>query len=112
MIKDFVPLAPLECLSFGCWDIFEDNGYEAAVNARVLDRPMLDELKEPLSAIRPMSAVFDQNYVRKFNGPNVKQGKTKMDQAEALMEDIQEFKRTNGCSRLVMIWCGSTEMLS
>jgi myo-inositol-1-phosphate synthase len=110
MIKDFVPLTPLECLSFGTWDIFEDNAYEAAVRARVLERPLLDELKEPLSAIRPMPAVFDHNYVRKIDGPNVKQGKTKMDQAEALMNDIQEFKRTNGCSRLVMIWCGSTEV--
>ncbi|HXE13266.1 MAG TPA: inositol-3-phosphate synthase [Bryobacteraceae bacterium] len=110
MIKDFVPLTPLECLSFGTWDIFEDNAYEAAVRARVLDRPLLDELKDPLSAIRPMPAVFDHNYVRKIDGPNVKQGKTKMDQAQALMNDIQEFKRTNGCSRLVMIWCGSTEV--
>jgi myo-inositol-1-phosphate synthase len=110
MIKDFVPLTPLECLSFGTWDIFEDNAYEAAVRARVLERPLLDELKEPLSAIRPMPAVFDHNYVRKIDGPNVKQGKTKMDQAQALMNDIQEFKRTNGCSRLVMIWCGSTEV--
>lgn len=110
LIKDFVPLTPLECLSFGTWDIFEDNAYEAAVRARVLERPLLDELKEPLSAIRPMPAVFDHNYVRKIDGPNVKQGKTKMDQAQALMNDIQEFKRTNGCSRLVMIWCGSTEV--
>jgi myo-inositol-1-phosphate synthase len=110
MIKDFVPLTPLECLSFGTWDIFEDNAYEAAVRARVLERSLLDELKEPLSAIRPMPAVFDHNYVRKIDGPNVKQGKTKMDQAQALMNDIQEFKRTNGCSRLVMIWCGSTEV--
>ncbi len=109
-IKDFVPLSPLECLRFGTWDIYDDNAYEAAVKARVLDRPLLDELREPLTSIRPMPAVFDHNYVRRIDGPNVKQGKTKMDHAQALMGDIQEFKRANGCSRLVMIWCGSTEV--
>jgi myo-inositol-1-phosphate synthase len=108
-ISDFVPLAPLECLSFGGWDIYEDNAYEAAVKARVLDRPLLDELKEPLAAIRPMPAVFDHNYVRNIDGPNVKQGKTKMDHAQALMDDVREFRKENGCSRMVMIWCGSTE---
>ena len=109
-IKDFVPLTPLECLSFGTWDIFEDNGYEAAVRARVLDRPLLDQLKEPLSAIEPMKAVFDHEYVKRITGPNVKSSKNKMDSAEALMEDIREFKKRNNCSRLVMIWCGSTEV--
>jgi myo-inositol-1-phosphate synthase len=109
-IKDFVPLASLECLEFGTWDIFEDNGYEAAVRARVLDSPILDKLKEPLSAIKPMKAVFDQNYVKRIHGPNVKEGANKMELAEALMEDIKEFKRSHGCNRLVMIWCGSTEV--
>jgi len=65
-IKDFVPLTPLECLTFGGWDIYEDNSYEAAVRANVLDRPILDQLKEPLSAIKPMKAVFDQEYVKKI----------------------------------------------
>jgi myo-inositol-1-phosphate synthase len=109
-IKDFVPLASLECLEFGTWDIFEDNGYEAAVRARVLENPILDKLKEPLSAIKPMKAVFDQNYVKRIHGPNVKEGANKMELAEALMEDIKEFKRSHGCNRLVMIWCGSTEV--
>jgi myo-inositol-1-phosphate synthase len=109
-IKDFVPLTPLECLSFGTWDIFEDNAYEAASRARVLDSTLLNELKEPLSAIRPMPAVFDHEYVRRIDGPNVKQNKTKMEHAEALMQDIRDFKAKNGCSRLVMIWCGSTEV--
>jgi myo-inositol-1-phosphate synthase len=109
-IKDFVPLSPLECLSFGTWDIFEDNAYEAAAKAAVLDRPLLDQLKEPLSAIEPMKAVFDHEYVKRINGPNVKTTGTKMDKAEALMEDIQEFKKRNNCTRLVMIWCGSTEV--
>jgi myo-inositol-1-phosphate synthase len=109
-IKDFVPLTPLQCLSFGTWDIFEDNAYEAAVRARVLERPLLDELKEPLSAIEPMKAVFDHEYVKRIDGPNKKTGGNKMELAESLMEDIQEFKRRNNCSRLVMIWCGSTEV--
>jgi myo-inositol-1-phosphate synthase len=109
-IKEFVPLAPLECLTFGTWDIFEDNAYEAAVHADVLQRPMLDQLKEPLSAIKPMKAVFDPEYVRRIHGPNVKAGGTKKDLAEALMQDIQDFKKQNGCSRMVMIWCGSTEV--
>jgi len=109
-IKDFVPLAPLECLSFGTWDIYEDDGYEAATRARVLESPLLEKLKEPLSAIKPMKAVFDQNYVKRITGPNVKSGGNKMDMAEALMQDIRDFKQANGCSRLVMIWCGSTEV--
>jgi myo-inositol-1-phosphate synthase len=109
-IKEFVPLTPLECLAFGTWDIFEDDAYEAASRAKVLDRPLLEQLVEPLSAIKPMKAVFDHDYVRNINGPNVKQAKTKMEMAEALMQDIRDFKRNNGCSRLVMIWCGSTEV--
>ncbi|MBV9405533.1 MAG: inositol-3-phosphate synthase [Acidobacteriaceae bacterium] len=109
-IKDFVPLTPLECLSFGTWDIYEDNAYEAAARAQVLDRPLLDQLKEPLAAIRPMKAVFDHNYVRRIDGPNVKSGGSKMEHAEALMQDIRDFQRQHGCSRLVMIWCGSTEV--
>jgi myo-inositol-1-phosphate synthase len=109
-IKEFVPLSPLECLSFGCWDIFEDNAFEAASRAQVLEKSFLDQLKEPLSAIRPMRAVFDRNYVKKIDGPNVKSGSSKMEQAEALMQDIRDFQRSNNCNRLVMIWCGSTEV--
>ncbi|HEX7359143.1 MAG TPA: inositol-3-phosphate synthase [Bryobacteraceae bacterium] len=109
-IKDFVPLTPLECLSFGTWDIYEDNAYEAALGAKVLEGDLLRELKEPLSAIRPMKAVFDHNYVRRINGPNVKTGANKMDMAEAVMQDIRDFQKNNGCSRLAMIWCGSTEV--
>lgn len=109
-IKDFVPLTPLECLSFGTWDIYEDNAYEAALGAKVLEGELLRELKEPLSAIRPMKAVFDRDYVRRINGPNVKTGANKMDMAEAVMQDIRDFQKNNGCSRLAMIWCGSTEV--
>jgi myo-inositol-1-phosphate synthase len=110
LIKDFVPLSPLECLTFGTWDIFEDDAFEAAVRASVLERSLLEELKDPLSAIKPMKAVFDHNYVRRIDGPNVKREGNKRDMAEALMQDIGDFKESNGCSRLVMIWCGSTEV--
>ena len=109
-IKEFVPLTPLECLEFGAWDIFEDNAYEAAQHAKVLEPALLDQLKEPLSAIQPMKAVFDKNYIKRIDGPNVKAGANRMEMAEELMEDIRSFKRTRNCSRLVMIWCGSTEV--
>jgi myo-inositol-1-phosphate synthase len=109
-IKDFVPLTPLECLCFGGWDIYEDNTYEAATRAQVLEQPLLEQLRESLSAIRPMKAVFDHEYVKKINGPNVKSGGNKMDLAEALMQDIRSFGKNNGCNRLIMIWCGSTEV--
>jgi myo-inositol-1-phosphate synthase len=110
MIKDFVPLAGLNDLVFGGWDIYEDTAYEAAANARVLEAPQLEKLKEPLSAIKPMKAVFDQEYVKRINGPNVKEAGSKMDKAEMLMDDIRNFQQTNGVSRSVMIWCGSTEV--
>lgn len=109
-IKDFVPLAGLESLVFGGWDIYEDNCFEAAVKAGVLERTLLDQLQEPLAAIQPMPAVFDPDFVRRINGPNVKQKGSKMEKAEMLMEDIRTFQHRTGASRLVMIWCGSTEV--
>jgi myo-inositol-1-phosphate synthase len=109
-IQDFVPLTKIENLKFGGWDIFEDNAYEAAVHAEVLERTLLDKIREPLEAIRPMKAVFDQNYVRRLHGPNVKAGGSKMDQAEMLMEDIRQFRESTGAARLIMIWCASTEV--
>ncbi len=110
LIKDFVPLAGLNDLVFGGWDIYEDTAYEAAAKASVLERTQLDQLKEPLSAIKPMKAVFDHDYVRRIDGPNVKQAATKMEKAEMLMADIAQFRKDNDCSRLVMIWCASTEV--
>ena len=109
-IKDFVPLADLDDLVFAGWDIYEDTAYEAARNAKVLDRDHLEPVKDFLSAIKPMKAVFDQDYVRRINGPNVKEGRTKMDKAEMLLEDIEQFRKTSNTSRQVMIWCGSTEV--
>jgi len=109
-IKDFVPLARLEDLVFGTWDIYEDNCYQAADKAGVLETPLLAKLKEPLAAIQPMRAVFDQEYVRRIHGPNVKPPASKMEHAEMLMDDIRRFRERTGAARLVMIWCGSTEV--
>jgi len=109
-IKKFVPLTPLKKIVFGGWDIFKDNAYEAAVNANVLDHRLLEKVKKELSAIKPMKAVFDRKYVKKLDGPHVKTGKTKMDLAKAVMRDIKKFKKDNDCERLVMVWCGSTEI--
>jgi len=110
LIKDFVPLAKIEDIVYGGWDIFEDNAYQAARKAGVLDPTLLKKLKEPLSAVKPMKAVFEQEYVKRLNGPNVKKGGSKMDKAEMLMDDIKNFKKSSGASRLVTIWCGSTEV--
>jgi len=109
-IQDFVPLASIQDLVFGGWDIFEDNAYEAAAHANVLEATLLDKIRKPLEAIRPMKAVFDQNYVKRLHGPNIKTGGSKMDQAEMLIEDIRQFQETTGASRLIMIWCASTEV--
>jgi myo-inositol-1-phosphate synthase len=109
-IRDFVPLANVEDLEIATWDIFEDNAYEAAVKAGVLEMPLLESLKQPLEAIEPMQAVFDQKFVKRLNGPNVKAGGTKMDYAEAVMEDIRQFQKRTKVSRMTMIWCGSTEV--
>jgi myo-inositol-1-phosphate synthase len=109
-IRDFVPLAKIEDLEIACWDIFEDNAYEAAVKAGVLDLPLLEKLKEPLEAIKPMTGVFDQNYVKRLHGTYVKTGATKMELAEMVMDDIREFQKRTGVTRMVMIWCGSTEV--
>ncbi len=110
MISDVVPLQDLKKVVFGGWDIFNDNMYEAAVHADVLDINLLKKLKAPLSKIKPMKAVFDKNYVKKLNGTHVKKAKTKMDLAKELMKDIKKFKKDNKCDRLVMVWCGSTEI--
>ncbi len=109
-IKDFVPLAPLENIVFGGWDIYTDNVYEAAMKAKVLDDRLLNEIKEELSSIKPMKAVFNPDFVKNINGENVKKEKTKMDEAKALMADIENFKKENDLDRAVMIWCASTEV--
>ena len=110
LIRDFVPLAALDDLVFGGWDIFEDDCYQAACNAEVLQRPLLDQVRPELEAVQPWPAVFDQSYVKKLDGPNVKTGANKRELAEQLRADIRRFRDTNGVERLILIWCGSTEV--
>ena len=110
LIKEFIPLADLDDLVFGGWDIFPDNCYEAALKAGVLDKDLVEKLKDTLRKLKPMPAVFSRKYVKNLNGKNLKTGKTKMDLAEQLMDDIKRFKKESGVSRLVMVWCGSTEI--
>ncbi|HEY2435516.1 MAG TPA: inositol-3-phosphate synthase [Vicinamibacterales bacterium] len=109
-IKDFVSLASLDDIEFAGWDLFEDNAYEAAKTAGVLERDLLDQVRPELEAITPLPAVFDRKYVKRLDGPNVKKGSSKQDLAEQVRADIQKFKRDRGLSRLVMVWCGSTEI--
>ena len=109
-IKDFVPLANLNDIVFGGWDIFEDNCYEAAVKAGVIDVNLLNKIKPELSSIKPMKAVFDKKFVKKLDGKHVKSVKGHRERIEALRQDIRDFKKENDISRVVMIWCGSTEV--
>ena len=109
-IKDFVPLTHLNDLVFGGWDIFEDNCYEAAVKAGVIDTELLDQVKSELSSIKPMKAVFDKHFVKKLDGKYVKSVKGHRSRIEALRQDIRDFKKNKGLNRVVMIWCGSTEV--
>src|SRR5262245_2800605 len=109
-IKDFVDLAALDQIVFGGWDIFEEDCYAAARTAGVLERSLIDSVRPELEAVRPMPAVFDQRYVKRLSGPNVKKGRNKKDLAEQLIADIRAFKQRHNCARLVMIWCGSTEV--
>src|SRR6059058_4139553 len=110
LIKEFVPLADLNDIVFGGWDIFDDNCYEAAKHAGVLEEKLLDQVKDELAAIKPMAAVFDRQYVKRLDGPNVKKGKNKKDLADQLIADIRAFKADNHCDRVVMVWAGSTEI--
>ena len=108
LIKDFVPIAGLDDLVFTGWDIFPGNMYEAASTAKVLDKDLLQSIKPFLESITPLPAVFDQYYVKRLQGTNVKKGKNKRDLADQLRADIREFKKKT--DRQVMIWCGSTEI--
>jgi myo-inositol-1-phosphate synthase len=110
MIKEFVPLAKLDDVVFGGWDLFPDDAYQAAAKAGVLSKEHLAQLKDFLSGIKPMPAVFEQAYVKKLTATHAKKGKNKADLAAQVMDDIREFKKKNNCDRLVMVWCGSTEV--
>lgn len=109
LIREVVPLADPKDLVFGAWDIFPDNAYQAAVKAGVLRAEHLDPLREDLEPIVPMPAAFDQDFVKKINGPNILKG-TRREMSEAISADIRKFKEVKGCDRLVVLWCGSTEV--
>jgi myo-inositol-1-phosphate synthase len=111
LIKDFVPLAELDQLVFGAWDPIADNAYEAALKAGVLDKhEHIEPIADFLKTIEPMPAVFDQYYVKRLEGANTKSADNKLALAEAIRQDIRDFKAKNGCERLVMVWCASTEI--
>ena len=108
-IKEFVPIADLNDIVFGGWDVYTDNVYESAVNAKVLELGLLNSVKAELESIVPMKAAFDQNYAKNLTATHVKEG-TRYELAQAVMKDIEDFKAKNGCDRVVVIWCGSTEI--
>ena len=110
LFRSFVPLASLDDVVFGAWDIFSDSAYEAAAHAGVLEKSLVEDLREQLDSLKPMPAVFDHNYVKRLNGTNIKSGKNKMELAEQLMADMANFKRDKGCDRLVIVWAASTEI--
>ena len=110
MIKEFVPLAELDDLVFGGWDIFEDNAYQASLKAGVLKKGLLDQIQPELEAIKPMRGVFSRDYVKLLDGKYIKSAKTKWDYARMLMDDMTAFKENNRLDRVVAVWTGSTEV--
>ena len=110
LIKDFVPLAEIKDLVFGGWDIRNETCYQSAAEAQVLEDKHLNKIKADLEAIKPMQGVFDKKYVKRLEGTWVKQGNTKFDLMEQIRGDIKSFKEAHNLKRLVMIWCGSTEV--
>jgi myo-inositol-1-phosphate synthase len=109
LIKDFIPIAKLDDIVFGGWDLFPDDAYQAASKAGVLTKDDLLQSKDFLSSIKPMPAVFEQSYVKRLTATHAKKGKSKMDLAEQIIADIENFRKTQNIDRLVMVWCGSTE---
>jgi hypothetical protein len=109
-IKDFVPIAGLDQLVFGAWDVFPDDACESARNAGVLESSQVEELADFLRTIRPMRGAFDQRYVKKLNGTHIIESRSKRAWADQLIDDIERFREANGCDRVVMVWCGSTEV--
>lgn len=108
--KDIVPLADLNDIVFGTWDVYPQNAYQAAMYAEVLKEKDINPVREELEQIVPMKAAFDKNYAKRLDGDNVKDCKTRWEMVEALRQDIREFKKKNGCSRIVVAWAASTEI--
>ncbi len=110
LVRELVPIAALDDVRFGGWDVFPDSAYDSATHAKVLEPSLLEQLKEPLSAVKPMPAVFSPDYVKRLNGTHVKKARSKMELGEALRDDIRSFMKAEGCSRAVVLWCASTEV--
>ncbi|TFG50699.1 MAG: inositol-3-phosphate synthase [Gemmatimonadales bacterium] len=111
LIREFISLSSLDDLVFGAWDPVPDDAYQSCLHCGVLDKhEHVEPIREFLQGIAPMPAVFDQHYVKRLEGKNVKQGRTKRELAEALRKDIRDFKAKHGCDRLVVVWCASTEI--
>ena len=110
IIKDFAPVADMNNLVFGGWDISNENVYDVSIRSKVLDKTLLDQLKPELENINVFKAVFDKEYVRRLDGNWIKTGTSKMDLAEQVMNDIKSFNEKNNITSNVMIWCGSTEI--
>ena len=108
--KDIVPIADLNDIVFGAWDVYSDNAYESAINAEVLKEKDINPVKDELEKIVPMKAAFDHNYASRLNGDNVKDCKTRWEMVEALREDIRNFKKESGVDRVVVLWAASTEV--
>ena len=108
--KDIVPLAKLEDIVFGTWDVYPQNAYQAAMYAEVLKEKDIEPVRDELEKIVPMKAAFDKNYAKRLDGDNVKDCKTRWDMVEQLREDIRRFKAENDCARIVVIWAASTEI--
>jgi len=107
---DIVPLASLSDIVFGCWDVYPQNAYQAAVYAEVLKREDIEPVRSELEQIVPMKAAFDKNYAKRLDGTNIKECKTRWEMVEQLREDIRSFKKEKGCSRIVVLWAASTEI--
>ncbi len=108
-VKHILPIASLDDIVFGAWDLYEDDAYDAAIKASVLRQGDIEPVKDELKAIHPYKALFDKNYATNIDGPNVKTGETRWDLTEQLRQDIRNFKEENGCERVVVIWIASTE---
>ena len=107
---DIVPMAKLDDIVFGCWDVYPQNAYQAAMYAEVLKEKDINPVKDELEAIKPMKAAFDKNYAKRLDGDNVKDCKTRWEMVEAIRQDIRDFKEKNGCARIVVLWAASTEI--
>ncbi|MBP2692143.1 MAG: inositol-3-phosphate synthase, partial [Muribaculaceae bacterium] len=108
--NEIVPIASLDDIVFGAWDVYPANAYESAINAEVLKEKDINPVKDELEAIKPMKAAFDHNYAKRLDGDNIMVGKTRWEMAEQLREDIRNFKKTTGVDRVVVLWAASTEV--